>query len=353
MKTKLFILLLVSGWIASPGAQACTTFLMKDAKNNLYYGRNFDFPVGEGLIQINERNMVKQAMVLPSDKPFSWVSLYGSITFNQVGREFPYGGMNEAGLVVEQMWLDGTRYPEEDERFALNELQWVQYQLDRAATLQQVIDSDTLLRISDRPFAYLHFLVTDAQGNSAVIEFLDGTMVVHRGEELPVAVLTNSTYETSLRYRADLKNGEVRHYEEMEHNSSGRFSKAADRLDKYEGQADPVAYAFATLDSVAQGEHTRWSIVYDVNNRVISYKTGANPLIQTIAMDDFNFSCGDRHLSRSIVATASGVEGFLPLTPEINMHSFTIMKEKLAFLKDLPEEEMKTIASWYRSVQCN
>lgn len=297
--------------------------------------------------------MVKQAMVLPSDKPFSWVSLYGSITFNQVGREFPYGGMNEAGLVVEQMWLDGTRYPEEDERFALNELQWVQYQLDRAATLQQVIDSDTLLRISDRPFAYLHFLVTDAQGNSAVIEFLDGTMVVHRGEELPVAVLTNSTYETSLRYRADLKNGEVRHYEEMEHNSSGRFSKAADRLDKYEGQADPVAYAFATLDSVAQGEHTRWSIVYDVNNRVISYKTGANPLVQTIAMDDFNFSCGDRHLSRSIVATASGVEGFLPLTPEINMHSFTIMKEKLAFLKDLPEEEMKTIASWYRSVQCN
>jgi choloylglycine hydrolase len=111
MKTKLFILLLVSGWIASPGVQACTTFLMKDAKNNLYYGRNFDFPVGEGLIQINERNMVKQAMVLPSDKPFSWVSLYGSITFNQVGREFPYGGMNEAGLVVEQMWLDGTRYP--------------------------------------------------------------------------------------------------------------------------------------------------------------------------------------------------------------------------------------------------
>lgn len=51
--------------------------------------------------------------------------------------------------------------------------------------------------------------------------------------------------------------------------------------------------------------------------------------------------------------TASGMEGFLPLTPEINMHSFTIMKEKLAFLKDLPEEEMKTIASWYRSVQCN
>jgi len=353
MKTKLFFLLLLSVWITSPGVQACTTFLMKDAKGNLYYGRNFDFPVGEGLIQINERNMVKQAMVLPSDKPFSWVSLYGSITFNQVGREFPYGGMNEAGLVVEQMWLDGTRYPEADERFGLNELQWVQYQLDRAATLQQVIDSDTLLRISDRPFAYLHFLVTDAEGNSAVIEFLDGRMVVHRGEVLPVAVLTNSTYETSLRYRDDLKKGEVGHYDDMEHNSSGRFAKAADRVEGYDGQVDPVAYAFATLDSVAQGEHTRWSIVYDINRRVISYKTGTNPLVQSIAMDDFNFSCGDRHLSRSIEATASGVEGFQSLTPEINVRCFKIMKEKLPFLKDLAQEEMEAIASWFRSGQCN
>ncbi len=51
--------------------------------------------------------------------------------------------------------------------------------------------------------------------------------------------------------------------------------------------------------------------------------------------------------------TASGMEGFQSLTPEINVRCFKIMKEKLAFLKDLPEEEMKTIASWYRSVQCN
>ena len=33
--------------------------------------------------------------------PASWVSKYGSVTFNQYGRELPTGGMNEAGLVVE------------------------------------------------------------------------------------------------------------------------------------------------------------------------------------------------------------------------------------------------------------
>jgi len=30
----------------------------------------------------------------------------GSVTFNQVGRDLPYGGINEAGLVVEHMTLE-------------------------------------------------------------------------------------------------------------------------------------------------------------------------------------------------------------------------------------------------------
>jgi penicillin V acylase-like amidase (Ntn superfamily) len=121
MKTKLFFLLFVSVCLASPGMQGCTTFLLKDANGNLFLGRNYDFPVGEGMIHINERNVVKQAMAMPEDKPFSWVSLYGSISFTQVGKEFP---------------------------------------------------------------------VTDVQGNSAAIEFLNGRMVVHRGEELPVTSMS-------------------------------------------------------------------------------------------------------------------------------------------------------------------
>lgn len=92
MKTTIFFLLFFTLYLTSPLVQGCTTFLLKDAKGNLYFGRNYDFPVGEGLIQINERNVLKQAMVMPSDNPYSWVSLYGSITFNQVGKEFPYGG---------------------------------------------------------------------------------------------------------------------------------------------------------------------------------------------------------------------------------------------------------------------
>ena len=78
----------------------------------------------------------------------SWVSKYGSITFNQYGKEFPTGGMNEKGLVVELMWLDETRYPEPDQRGVLNVLQWIQYQLDNSQTIDEVIASDKKIRIA-------------------------------------------------------------------------------------------------------------------------------------------------------------------------------------------------------------
>ena len=68
-------------------------------------------------------------------KPFTWTSRFGSLTFNQYGREFPSGGINEKGLVVELMWLDDTRYPAPDGRGELPTLQWIQYQLDTAANV--------------------------------------------------------------------------------------------------------------------------------------------------------------------------------------------------------------------------
>jgi penicillin V acylase-like amidase (Ntn superfamily) len=126
------------------------------------------------------------------------VSKYGSITFNQYGKEFPTGGMNEKGLVVELMWLDETRYPNPDQRPAVGVLQWIQYQLDNSSTTAEVIGSNSQIRISEKT-APIHFLVADAAGNVATIEFLDGKMVVHKDKELPFPVLTNDTYASSVQ----------------------------------------------------------------------------------------------------------------------------------------------------------
>src|SRR4029078_10550574 len=98
-----------------------------------------------------------------------WRSRYGSITFNQYGKEFPTGGMNEKGLVVELMWLDETKYPSADKRPAIGVLQWIQYQLDNSTTIDEVIATDKKLRISATGTTPLHYLVADAYGKVATI----------------------------------------------------------------------------------------------------------------------------------------------------------------------------------------
>jgi len=94
---------------------ACTTFCLKN-RGEVLFGGNYDWMIGDGLVFVNKRGVAKQATVEESEHQAQWVSKYGSVTFNQYGRENPMGGMNEAGLVVEVMWLAETEYPKEDAR---------------------------------------------------------------------------------------------------------------------------------------------------------------------------------------------------------------------------------------------
>ena len=91
--------------------QACTTFTFKTPDGQIIYGRNFDFPSGLGHVHLNYRGVEKFSFVAPPEKSTSWISKYGSVTFNQNGRELPYGGMNEAGLIIEQNIPSPTAEP--------------------------------------------------------------------------------------------------------------------------------------------------------------------------------------------------------------------------------------------------
>src|SRR5262245_52821757 len=106
----------------APPSTACTTFCLSDGRN-VVFGRNYDWDFGDALLMVNKRGVTKvSAFGAPGsdpagriaergpggraaagsrsgETPARWVSKYGSVTFNQYGREFPTGGMNEKGLV--------------------------------------------------------------------------------------------------------------------------------------------------------------------------------------------------------------------------------------------------------------
>jgi len=94
--------------LAGP-ATACTAFHAVRGGQHVV-GKSYDWHTGEALVVINPRGVAKTAFLGHlADEPASWVSRYGSVTFDQYGPEMPSGGINEAGLVVEVL----VRYPEQ------------------------------------------------------------------------------------------------------------------------------------------------------------------------------------------------------------------------------------------------
>ncbi|GAB5565197.1 MAG: linear amide C-N hydrolase [Winogradskyella sp.] len=319
----------------------CTAFTIQ-SKDKVVFGRNFDFMIDYGHILVNKRNVSKTTLVSASEKQFQWTSKFGSISFNQLGREFPYGGMNESGFVIEQLWLDSTEYPHPDDRFGISVLQWIQYHLDTATTINDVVDSDTFLRIIDDSGVNLHFFLSDKSGESACIEFLNNKMVVVSKEELVVKALTNTSYQESIKGFCSSHIGKETYENPYTSNSFFRFEKTAKLLREFNSSyIDIVDYSFSILSSVKQADYTQWSIVYDISNLEIHFKSKTNQSIQTIQLNSLDFSSQTESLFSEIRYLK-----FKEYSSKENFKLINQVFDSLDILKSIPKE-IREVSSKY------
>ena len=130
LRIVLSYLTLVAIIFAPSNASACSSFKLQKA-DGLVYGYNLnegdmDVP---GLLFINPRGMFKTGRTWSelttkeelNPSKHSWISKYGSITFNCFGKNLANGGMNEAGLVILEM-NDDIEYPRNDSLPKLNQM---------------------------------------------------------------------------------------------------------------------------------------------------------------------------------------------------------------------------------------
>jgi choloylglycine hydrolase len=332
---------------------ACSTFLL--SKNGRhFFGRNYDWVSGNGLVVVNARAVQKSSFTPDGGKAISWTSKYGSVSFNQFGKEFPHGGMNEKGLVVELMWLDETQYPNADPRAAISELQWIQYQLDNCATIDEVIATNKVIRINRNSAAPLHFLIADEKGQAATIEFINGKMIVHKGRDLPYPVLTNTVYQDAVQ---KLKSKQAREWASFGDNSVDRFATTCRMIQQFQqanNNADPVDYAFSILGKIAQGDYTKWRIVYDITRRQVHFITNDNRQRKSFSLADFDFSCNKVPLALHIGSSASGhvFKHFSPLSFNLNK---AIIEQSALESKNqvqIPATIIAGIADYFNRVQC-
>ncbi|WP_019638878.1 linear amide C-N hydrolase [Paenibacillus fonticola] len=254
------------------------------------FGKNQDVPYHGAYIFTNSRNVVKRAMVLPPDHPAEWISRYGSLTVSQVGKELPNGGMNEAGLVVEQTTLWQSAYPEDSSLPAIGELPWIQLLLDTCASVQEAIEAASRIRIV-QPLSRLHYMICDRSGDCAVIEFLNGQMNVYRDNTLPIPVLANTPYVEAVR---DIENTrEQRHnvYDDYSWNSMVRFKKAAAFIASPipSGKGEQIEILFEALRS-AQREDTVYSLVYELTKLELHFLSNRYPERKVIRLKELDFS---------------------------------------------------------------
>ena len=262
------IIIGLTGVFAS--SYACSSVCL-NKKGQLILGNNMDWILGDGMVVVNKRNVVKRGFWYENKPDWKWTSKYGSITLTMEGREFPIRGMNEAGLVIVEMMLAETQHPPAGSLPVLSGSQWIQYQLDNSATVKEVIASDTVLRIEPTDWAGMasHFLICDKSGTIACIEWLQGKMTVYTGDKLPIPAMVNSTYESCITSGDD---------------PSGRFKRIADMYAAYDTAQRKVritnryAQRIERYDSAITGQSRR--VFHDVVSLPWRRSTSASPFDQ-------------------------------------------------------------------------
>jgi len=323
-----------------------------DTDKGPVFGCNLDlFIPGDGLVFINKRGIAKIGFDAGTTGiTAEWTSKYGSVTFNLVGREWAFGGMNEAGLVLGSMELLRSRFPDPDERPPLPIGPWAQYILDTCEDVEDAVEADNKIRIADSA-PPVHFLIADAKGNSAVIEWLNGKFVHYTGETLPVKALSNSVYSHALEV---YKRGGPRWWDSDRGDTNERFTDAAKRNSEYKTSGEPnaVKYAFETLTRVVAAAHTKWNIVYDIAERQVFFRSAASPALKYLSLKDFDFSCSTPLQMLDINSAIEGnvSKSFIPYDHDKNL---TVFKTLCARYKiQISEEDAAGLMKHIESFKC-
>lgn len=255
---------LVATWLLigsagmAPSSFACSVLAVAQQAPAVV-GGNYDWRARGGIVFLSPRGQVKSAGF---DGEIShraeWTSQYASLTLSQFGRDFPMQGLNEQGLAG-MVLVGPSAYPSEGTLGVVTENLWLQYQLDKFATVAEVeahLHDLGIYQLS----ASLHWFLCDATNDCAVIEFLAGQATLRRGRELPVRALTNTPYEQAMSFYSRWQESSTPQPEGYA--SSARFVRVAERRNSRSWL--DVAEA---LDQVSLAGFTAWQSLFDLNNR--------------------------------------------------------------------------------------
>jgi choloylglycine hydrolase len=307
------ILSLSVAFMPMQAAYACTRAVYLGPEDTIITTRSMDWKTDLGSnLWAFPRGMQRDGAAGPT--AIRWTSKYGSVVataFDAVTAD----GMNEKGLVANLLYLAEADYVKPapgDKRLPLSVAAWTQYALDHYATVAEAVAA---LRAEpfyvvpvvspDGAAGTVHLSISDAAGDSAIFEYVDGKLVIHHGRQYQV--MTNSpVYDQQLALDAYWKQiGGVTMLPGT-NRAADRFVRASfyiNAIPKTANTAEAVASAFSVIRnaSVPLGistpgqpniSSTLWRTVSDHKNKRYYFESTRSPSVFWVNVTDMNFAPG-------------------------------------------------------------
>lgn len=173
----------------------CTRALYLGDNNLVITGRSMDW--GEDMysdLWIFPTGMARNGSC--GTGSLEWTSKYGSVITSgyNIGSA---DGVNEKGMCGNLLYLAESNYGNLNGKPPISITMWLQYALDNYATVAEAVTG-----LQAEPFrikspilpngraASLHLSLSDSSGDSAIFEYVDGSLTIHHGKQYQV--MTNS-----------------------------------------------------------------------------------------------------------------------------------------------------------------
>ena len=291
-------------------AQACTRAVYLGDNGDVITARSMDWKVDVLTnLWIFPRGMQRSGRAGPNS--LHWTSKYGSVI--ATGYEVSTtDGMNEKGLVANVLWLVESQYPKYDaSKPGLAISIWAQYILDNFATVQEAVDTlatepFTVVTASvpgEERLATLHLSMSDATGDSAIVEYINGKQVIHHDRKYQV--MTNSPiFDQQLALESYWRQIGGTIFLPGTNRASDRFARASFYINAIPKSEDPVI-ALASVFSVIRNasvpfgintpdepniSSTRWRTVSDHKRLLYFFESALTPNTFWVDLKQVDFS---------------------------------------------------------------
>lgn len=293
-------------------SKACTRVVYKGPNGTVITARSMDWRSDiPANLWIFPRGMERNGET--GKNTAQWKSKFGSVITSSWDIAAS-DGMNEKGLVANMLWLVESSYPDHKKNQHKKTLAislWAQYVLDNFATVAEAVkafEKNELDVISSHIpgtsiFATIHLSISDASGDSAIFEYINGKLVIHHSEDY--VTMTNSpVFEEQLAINTYWKGIPGTVMLPGTNRAADRFVRASYYINAIP-KTDDMRIAIPSVFSVIRNcsvplgissetepniSSTKWRTVADQKNLVYYFDNVLNPNVVWVEFSKIDFS---------------------------------------------------------------